>query len=353
MDFPRNDLEALVASGWVAVTGRRPGSLFEDFFLAGGDSTQATRLISVLRRELDRPVPLRLIFETPTVAGLAARLAADEPPGEHRYMYRLADGPGVPLVLAPGPSGGPAWVSCVNDGRLERPVYGLSSPGVHGECAPLETADEIARHLLATLRDGGVKGPVHLLGLCIGGLPGVAMAQQAADYGIQPVSVTLLCTSFETAYVPYLERVRFRLNNVRERSGMPPLDGTLTEADVPAEIERLFREAPDEGAVAASTLAEFTGRLAVFATTWGAAMAFRPTRVDCRLSLLYNPAEPETGVDQWASVAGGSFEAIPIPDLDPSGVGRPDVIDVVLRCIDAADAGCAAGVPSMELQGVD
>ncbi|KIF76822.1 hypothetical protein QR77_29090, partial [Streptomyces sp. 150FB] len=72
---PAAGLEESVAAIWartlgVAEIGRRDG-----FFARGGHSLLAMRALLAVREELGLPVPLRLIFEEPTVAGFAARLA--------------------------------------------------------------------------------------------------------------------------------------------------------------------------------------------------------------------------------------------------------------------------------------
>ncbi|MFL6235266.1 MAG: amino acid adenylation domain-containing protein, partial [Thermoanaerobaculia bacterium] len=80
---PRDPAEELMAAIWSEVLGvRRPG-IHDDFFELGGHSLLATQVMSRVREAFGVEVPLRRLFEGPTVAELAreveAALAAGAP----------------------------------------------------------------------------------------------------------------------------------------------------------------------------------------------------------------------------------------------------------------------------------
>jgi amino acid adenylation domain-containing protein len=76
---PRNATEEILADLWGRLLGVERVGREEDFFALGGHSLLATRLVTRIREVFAVELPLRAVFETPTVAGLAAAFAAARP----------------------------------------------------------------------------------------------------------------------------------------------------------------------------------------------------------------------------------------------------------------------------------
>ncbi len=69
---PRTPVEEMVAAMWVDLLGVPRVGVHDNFFDLGGHSLLATRLISRLRDVFTIEIPLRLLFESPTVEATAA-----------------------------------------------------------------------------------------------------------------------------------------------------------------------------------------------------------------------------------------------------------------------------------------
>lgn len=71
---PRTPTEQILASIWTDLLGVEHLSVHDNFFELGGHSLLATQVVSRLRKAFRVELPMRDLFQWPTVAGLAARI---------------------------------------------------------------------------------------------------------------------------------------------------------------------------------------------------------------------------------------------------------------------------------------
>jgi amino acid adenylation domain-containing protein len=94
---PRNVTEEILAGIWEAVLKQEEVSVEASFFDLGGHSLLAMQVIARIRKAFSVEVPLRVLFEAPTVAGMAERLARQLQNG------RSAEIPAMTPVRRTGP----------------------------------------------------------------------------------------------------------------------------------------------------------------------------------------------------------------------------------------------------------
>jgi acyl carrier protein len=74
-DPPDDDIEARLTAIWLNLFGGNDVRVGDDFFTLGGNSLLAAQLVTQVRKAFGVRLPMRTVFDAPTVAGMAAKVA--------------------------------------------------------------------------------------------------------------------------------------------------------------------------------------------------------------------------------------------------------------------------------------
>ncbi len=85
---PRNDVETIIANLWAETLKLDRVGIHDNFFELGGHSLLATQLVTRLRQTLRIELPLRALFDSPTVATMTA--VALQPPNNRALVEKVA-----------------------------------------------------------------------------------------------------------------------------------------------------------------------------------------------------------------------------------------------------------------------
>ena len=175
---PRTPEEETLCSLFAEILGVSRVGIDDNFFQLGGHSLLATRLVSRIRASLDVELSVRALFEAPTVARLADRLAVDTNANSLGVMLTLrAQGNRSPLFCI-HPAAGLSWcyAGLLQHIKADYPIYGLQARGFSEPEILPQTLDEMVSDYLDQIRVIQPAGPYYLLGWSFGGLVAHALA---------------------------------------------------------------------------------------------------------------------------------------------------------------------------------
>ena len=93
----------MLADLWIRVLGVKRAGIYDNFFDLGGHSLLATRVISGVRKALNVEMPLRSLFEAPTIVEFAKRVEEERRAnraGRIPPIERVTDRSNLPLSFS-------------------------------------------------------------------------------------------------------------------------------------------------------------------------------------------------------------------------------------------------------------
>jgi amino acid adenylation domain-containing protein len=270
-DASLTQTESTLIDIWKELLRLKKMNVHDNFFELGGHSLLATQMSSRVRDTFGLELPLKSVFEAPTIAQLAPILetlrdstsSPEIPPlvrldrsAHLRKRSVLSNGnfqisqhvsvkapsldhqtgilqsvagrsPLVPLTLAKNTDSSKPPFFCVHPMfgvvfpylelahhlGCERSFYGLQPLGLDGKSAPLNRIEAIAAYYIQAIQTLQPHGPYYLGGWSFGGLVAFEMAQQLTQAGHQMGLLAILDTTAPCKKLSFYQSLKFLLKD--------------------------------------------------------------------------------------------------------------------------------------------
>ena len=220
-------IERSLQAIWEHALGYRPIGPDDDFFLLGGHSLKAIRVLAEIERVHGVTIRAATLFEAPTIRTLAARMRETTPREVTTIIPVQRKGAQTPLFFAPG-GGGELFVFDALARALgdQQPLYVLDMYVFDEISLPQATITlaGVAARMIADIRHVQPTGPYQLAGYSLGGNIVFEIAQQLHRAGEQVQLLALLdCDGPGYPHVqPFAKRT---LTHIKHALSLGAMDG--------------------------------------------------------------------------------------------------------------------------------
>ncbi|WP_159882458.1 non-ribosomal peptide synthetase [Paenibacillus puerhi] len=205
---PRNDAEEQLVRIWEEVLGQSGIGVTDHFFHIGGHSLKVLELVRKLEKQLGRDLPLRLIYDAPTIEELARKLYADNGSGsgqpESSSITKLNEHGSLRMFCFPPMLGyGLGFAGLAEQLEHQAIVYGLDF------IEDYESEDDLIEQYMKLITGIQPQGPYVFLGYSMGGNLAFQLTKAMERKGYQ-VSDVIMVDSLKAVKSTAVSREKIR-----------------------------------------------------------------------------------------------------------------------------------------------
>jgi amino acid adenylation domain-containing protein len=333
---PLNEVEAKLLEIWKELLGNSAIGTDQDLFDLGGTSLLLARLLVRVERAFGSKLDVATVFEAPTIRDLALRVRAIDPNPRARRVSSLK-----PLGALP-----PFF--CVGAGAFIRPLAKLMGPDQpfvglglsHEDKKWLKLScslEEIAVHLVISLRECQPEGPYYIGGWCHDGVMAYEIARQLREQG-ETVSLLALFDCQNPAWGKVQSakgRMRMRFSKIKHHFATTFSNGLksslpLWRSRMADKLNRFKRARRVSRAERAGSLNENPSMDTVLEDTlFHAVNRYRPGTYPAPVTIFQCKDRPAdiyfNSAESWRTVVAGEMRVYEIPGNHRSMFLEPNV----------------------------
>ncbi len=350
--------EKLLSGLWSVVLGVEEIGVNDNFFELGGHSLLAVRLFALIEREFGKRLPLAALFQTPTIAQLAAIIQRDWSPRWTSLVPIQPDGSKPPFFCVHALGGTVLeYYDLARQLGTEQPFYGFQSLGLDGRQDPQMRVEDMAAHYIKEMRELQPHGPYFIGGRSMGGTIAFEMACQLERMG-EKVGLLALLDTYPSGYVKLLldaeslssrftlfaKRMRRHCSNMKELAGPRKLSYAVEKIQyLPAKTKALlWRQAYKVYQSFGRQLPRALKNVRDFNTM--ARLDYVPSVFGGKVTLFWASADLRGSsdlVEGWRVLAGGGMEVHEVSGNHLNLIKEPYVTELastLSECLGRADS---------------
>jgi amino acid adenylation domain-containing protein len=196
---PRNQLELQLVQIWSKILKVDKVGVQDNFFDLGGHSLLASYLMSQIKQQFNKDIPLTTIFQNPTIEQLAPIIQKGSNYSRESCLVAIQpNGSNLPFFCVPGAGGKPFYFYHL--GRylgVDQPLYSFQN-NLYEELKTVPRLEDVAIHYIQAMQTVQPQGPYFLGGHSYGGNIAFEMAQQLLAQGHEVALLAVIDSSAPT-----------------------------------------------------------------------------------------------------------------------------------------------------------